>query len=95
MTDTDVRELVFERAETPRADHHDAYFDDAVVAVRNNRSEMLSRLFAEVIPVISLVSSRGQEAKHFDRGVSIGHDRNTSIEVSVLFSDGRLCNSGI
>jgi hypothetical protein len=29
----DVCELVFERAETPRADHQDAHFDEAMAAI--------------------------------------------------------------
>jgi hypothetical protein len=29
----DVCELVFERAETPREDHHDAHFDKAMAAI--------------------------------------------------------------
>ena len=29
----DVVELVFDRAETPRADHHDAHFDEAMAAI--------------------------------------------------------------
>ena len=29
----DVCKLVFKRAETPRADHHDAHFDEAMAAI--------------------------------------------------------------
>lgn len=70
----DVCELVFDRAETPRADHHDAHFDEAMATIVDQYGTetvrtVIHRILVEHYPFRT--ATVGLDMRNFD-GVRIG-----------------------